>query len=211
MTYDRECPAARHPGIYPALPAKNLPFCPKTRNILESRAENCILQPVIIGVALGSNLGDRCKHLDDAASFLQNISQLQALSSYYVSQPVDCPPGSDYFYNAVAQIRYEGNLLELLDYFQRYEITQGRELQPERQLNAPRPIDLDILYADETLMAERRLTLPHPRLAERLFVLEPLAEIAPDWTLPGTTLTAGELLEQCRLKFGKEQVCLRIV
>jgi 2-amino-4-hydroxy-6-hydroxymethyldihydropteridine diphosphokinase len=166
---------------------------------------------VIIGVALGANLGNRRKYLDDAVDFLQSISPLQALSSYYVSQPVDCPPGSDYFYNAVAQIRYEGNLLELLDYFQRYEIIQGRALQPERKLNAPRPIDLDILYADGTLMAESRLTLPHPRLTERLFVLEPLAEIASDWALPGTTLTAGDLLAQCRLKFGKEQVCLRIV
>ncbi|MDR1145252.1 MAG: 2-amino-4-hydroxy-6-hydroxymethyldihydropteridine diphosphokinase [Verrucomicrobiales bacterium] len=165
---------------------------------------------VIIGVALGSNLGNRRKHLDDAVDFLQTIAPLAALSSYYVSQPVDCPPGAGYFYNAVAQFRYEDDLPGLLERLQRYEITRGRSLPSERGFNVPRPIDLDILYADGTLVAEPRLTLPHPRLTERLFVLEPLVEIAPDWILPGSELTALELLTRCRQKFGKQQVCLRI-
>ncbi|MDR0532439.1 MAG: 2-amino-4-hydroxy-6-hydroxymethyldihydropteridine diphosphokinase [Verrucomicrobiales bacterium] len=166
---------------------------------------------MLIGVALGSNLGNRRKQLDDAVDFLQTLSPCLLLSSYYVSQPVDCPPGSDYFYNAVAQIEYKGDLLNLLDSFQKYEIEQGRGLKSARELNAPRPIDLDILYADDQRMAEERLTLPHERMTERLFVLEPLAEIRPDWQQPGTTVTAKELLHTCRMKFGKEQVCLRIV
>ena len=165
---------------------------------------------MIIGVALGSNLGDRRKNLDDAVDFLQSISSGLALSSYYVSQPVNCPPGSEYFYNAVAQIDFEGDLFGLLDSFQQFEIAQGRLLASQRELNSPRPIDLDILYAGDTLIAEGRLILPHPRVAERLFVLEPLAEIAPDLTLPGGTLTVSELLQQCR-ENGKDQICLRIV
>jgi 2-amino-4-hydroxy-6-hydroxymethyldihydropteridine diphosphokinase len=164
---------------------------------------------VIIGVALGSNLGDRRKHLDNAVDFLQGISSEVVLSSYYVSQPVDCPPGSGYFYNAVAQIKYDGELLELLDRFQQYEIDQGRTLKSEREANSPRPIDLDILYAGETLMTSQRLILPHPRLTERLFVLEPMMEISPELILPGTKATLRELLTLCRQK-GKDQVCLKI-
>ncbi|MDR1191348.1 MAG: 2-amino-4-hydroxy-6-hydroxymethyldihydropteridine diphosphokinase [Verrucomicrobiales bacterium] len=166
----------------------------------------------MIGVALGSNVGNRRKSLDEAVDFLQTIAPLAALSSYYVSQPVECPPGSDYFYNAVAQLRYDGDLLELLDRLQQYEIAQGRARQPGRLTCAPRPIDLDILYADRTPVVTGRLILPHPRLTRRLFVLEPLAEIAPDLVVPGgATLTVSELLARCRRDFGKEQVCLKIV
>jgi 2-amino-4-hydroxy-6-hydroxymethyldihydropteridine diphosphokinase len=166
---------------------------------------------VKIGVALGSNLGNRRKQLDDAVDFLQRISPRLTLSSYYVSQPVDCPPGGEYFYNAVALVQFDGDLLELLRRFQEFELAQGRVASADRQPHSPRPIDLDILYVDDALIVSEALTVPHPRLRERLFVLEPLAEIAPDWVLPGTALTAGELLAQCRAQFGKKQVCLKIV
>ncbi len=165
---------------------------------------------MIIGVALGSNLGDRRKHLDDAVDFLQSISARLALSSYYISQPVNCPPGSDYFYNAVAEIEYPGGPEELLEQCQQFELRQGRATPAVRAQNSPRTIDLDLLYAGDIRRSDTRLTLPHPRLARRLFVLEPLAELSPALVVPGLGAPVLELLKKCR-QTEKDQICLRIV
>lgn len=140
--------------------------------------------PVPIGIGLGSNLGDRGEELRQAFVFLRGIDSAARFSSIYESAPVDCPPGSDFFLNAVALIRHEGDVMELLDRFQAYERERGRAVV--RPVNAPRPIDLDILFAGAETCSTPRLTLPHPRMHERLFVLLPLAELLPDFVLPGT-------------------------
>jgi len=129
------------------------------------------------------------------------------VSSYYRSSPVDCPPGSGEFLNAVAEMEFADGIFYLLERLQHYEKSRGREEARER--NAPRSIDLDILYAADLEMASARLVLPHPRMAERLFVLEPLAELAPELVLPGLSDSVRELLAKCRDTV-KDQRCCKI-
>jgi len=128
-------------------------------------------------VALGANLGDARAAVAQALHDLGTLPRTQLLraSSLYRSAPVDSS-GPDYI-NAVAEIRTDLSPDELLAQLQRLEQAAGRE-RPWR--NAPRTLDLDLLLYDELRLDSATLTIPHPRMAERAFVLVPLAEIAPD-------------------------------
>ena len=132
-------------------------------------------------VALGANLGDAratvVQAMDDLAALPQ--SRLTARSSLYRSAPVDAS-GPD-FINAVIALETALKPESLLIELQRIELGAGRE-RPYR--NAPRTLDLDLLHHGDVRMDTPTLTLPHPRLAERAFVLLPLAEIAPTWVTP---------------------------
>ncbi len=149
-----------------------------------------------VGIALGSNLGNRAAELEAGFQFLQILSaQPIRRSSIIETAPVDCPPGSAPFLNAVAELQVEPAGLsphELLARLQGFEAQRGRAAEHER--NAPRPLDLDILYYGTVALEEGGLILPHPRLARRAFVLQPLAELEPDLVLPGQTRTIRELL-----------------
>ena len=149
------------------------------------------------GIALGTNVGNRLGNLRAARDMLLNLMPpgttfLQ--SGIYQSEPVDCPPNSPDFYNAVVEIDYIGKPHELLQATQGIEWRLGRASSPIT--NAPRSIDLDILYYDNVVMDEDILTLPHPRLTDRRFVLIPLADIHPHLVLPGDETTVGEHLRQ---------------
>lgn len=129
-------------------------------------------------IGLGANLGaDLAQTLADAARCLAALpgTQLVALSSAWRSAPVEAH-GPD-FLNAVAALDTELAPLDLLDAVQAIELAHGRE-RPYR--NAPRTLDLDVLLYDARVLDTPRLTLPHPRLHERAFVLRPLLEIAPE-------------------------------
>ncbi len=133
-----------------------------------------------VGIALGSNLANPRKQIDDAIQFLKAISSNGYIVSSPIiqSDPLDCPEGSPPFLNTVAEIHWSGTPQELLRRLQAYEKQQGR---PQiRARNAPRPIDLDILYIDDMISPDAHLTLPHPRAHERSFVIEPLKKIAPE-------------------------------
>ena len=132
-------------------------------------------------VGLGANLGDAVATVQAAFDALGLLPQTNcvARSSLYRSAPVDAQ-GSDYI-NAVAQLRTGLSPLALLDALQAIEDRFGRE-RPYR--NAPRTLDLDVLLYGQQRIVSPRLTVPHPRLHERAFVLVPLAEIAPDLALP---------------------------
>ncbi len=139
-----------------------------------------------VGIALGSNLGDRSANLQAAREALRQIATpgepfLEA--SDYQTEPQHCPPGSPLFYNSVVEIAWEGNPFDLLEITQSLERELGRTQAPER--NAPRVIDVDLLYFGDQMIDTEELVLPHPRIWERLFVLQPLAEIRPNLTLPG--------------------------
>lgn len=127
-------------------------------------------------VALGANLGDARAAVAQALHDLGTLprTQLVRASSLYRSAPVDSS-GPDYI-NAVAEIGTDLSPEELLAQLQRLEQAAGRE-RPWR--NAPRTLDLDLLLYDELRLDSPTLTIPHPRMAERAFVLVPLAEIAP--------------------------------
>jgi 2-amino-4-hydroxy-6-hydroxymethyldihydropteridine diphosphokinase len=139
-------------------------------------------------VALGSNLGDSAGLLRQAIERLETLSGggLRR-SSCWRTTPLECPPGSADFLNAVvAWKRREGQTPEaLLESLQCLEREFGR--RPKVVLNEPRPLDLDLIACGQELRNSDRLTLPHPRAVERAFVLFPLAEILPELRLPGQT------------------------
>ena len=146
-------------------------------------------------IALGSNLGDSAQIIRAAFHRLQQFSaeQLQS-SSLWQTAPIDCPPGSPPFVNAVAVFvpRETETPETLLEKLQAIEIEFGRA--PKLVLNEPRSLDLDLIAFGNEARATSQLTLPHPRAHLRHFVLAPLAEIAPDIILPGQTQTAATLL-----------------
>ncbi len=150
-----------------------------------------------VGIALGSNLGDRLANLQAAVDGLRQIATpgeplLQA--SIYQTEPQLCPPDSPFFYNSVIEIAYTGDPFSLLRLTQALERKLGREALLTR--NAPRLIDLDLLYFGQQLVDTEALVLPHPRIRERQFVLQPLAEIRPQLTLPGQNQCVAEQLAQ---------------
>ena len=147
------------------------------------------------GIALGSNLGDRLANLQAARDCLREIATpgepfLEALN--YQTEPQLCPPGSPTFYNSVVELAFTGDAFQLLELTQGIEKMLGRTGAPER--NAPRIIDVDLLYFGGEIIDTEPLVLPHPRICERLFVLQPLAEIRPELVLPGHTRSIAELL-----------------
>ena len=148
-------------------------------------------------IALGSNLGDTRRNILLAMERLQKFSAAPLLkSSLLETAPVDCPPGSPNFVNAVVGLapRAGETPESLLQKIQELEKVFGR--QPKKVLNEPRPLDLDLIaFGDETRNTST-LTLPHPRAHLRKFVLQPLAEIAPDFVLPGQTKTVAELMAE---------------
>ncbi len=146
-------------------------------------------------VALGSNLGDARQNILAAMTQLERHSVAPILrSSLYATAPVACPPGSPQFVNAVIGIEpLAGATPESwLKLLQAVEAEFGRA--PKKKLNEPRPLDLDLIAFGREVRATPALTLPHPRAHLRRFVLQPLAEIAPDLVLPGQTQTVAQLL-----------------
>ena len=145
-------------------------------------------------VGLGANLGDAVATVRAALDALGALPQTACVahSSLYRSAPIDAQ-GSDYI-NAVAQLRTGLSPLALLDELQVIEDRFGRE-RPYR--NAPRTLDLDLLLYGQQRIVTPRLTVPHPRLRERAFVLVPLAEIAPDLALPVPADQRVERIDSC--------------
>lgn len=167
-------------------------------------------EPIEAFVALGSNLGDSPRILEQAIVRLQefSVSPLRR-SSLWRSAPVDCPPGSPDFVNAVAALKpLPGEVPEsLLARLKLLEAGFGR--QSKGVLNAPRPLDLDLIAFGREIRSGLELTLPHPRAPMRAFVLNPLSELAPDMVLPGQSETVTELMRKQRLCSAAECVRLR--
>ena len=153
-----------------------------------------------VGIALGSNLasplGDRLSNIKTARDLLDKLTPegtdlIQA--HVYQSEPLDCPEDSPVFLNTVIELSYEGPANELLRHTQAIELQLGRDLIREK--NAPRIIDIDILYFGSALHHDASLTLPHPEMTRRRFVLQPLADIRPELILPGDDITIADHLQ----------------
>ena len=147
-------------------------------------------------VALGSNVGDPRQNVLEAIQRLEALSAAPLLrSSLWQTSPLDCPPGSPPFINAVvAIVPISGETPEtLLRKLKLLEHEFGR--RPKKVLNEPRPLDLDlIIFGRETTVTDQ-LTVPHPRAHQRRFVLQPLSQIAPDLVFPGQNRTVSQLLQ----------------
>ena len=138
-------------------------------------------------IGMGSNLGDREQTLADAFAALDRIADthLVAQTSIYMSEPI-APTGEQQDYcNAVAALDTALEPKALLDAMQAIESAAGRTRDPALR-NTARTLDLDLLLYDDIRIHEPGLTVPHPRIAERAFVLVPLSEIAPDVAVPGS-------------------------
>lgn len=151
-----------------------------------------------VGIALGSNLGNRIDNLRQAVAALRVLLHGGGpflTAPVYQTNPVNCPDGSPAFLNTVVEISSEADPLALLKHTRAIERSLGRT--PGGVRNAPRTIDLDILYVGDLIVDEAELRIPHPRLAERRFVLQPLADIRPNLILPGLGETIAALLGRC--------------
>lgn len=149
------------------------------------------------GIALGSNLGDRFAQLKTAVEQITRLPMIRPpvlISSVYETEAMGCAPDAPAFLNAVMEIGCERDPADLLHRLRRIEEAAGRRGKHER--NAPRTLDLDLLYMDDHVISTAALELPHPRMHERRFVLQPLAEIRPDLVLPGGTETIASLLRR---------------
>lgn len=146
-------------------------------------------------IALGSNVGDSQSILLRAMERLDGLSSRPLLkSSLWQTTPVNCPPGSPMFLNAVVAMvpRATGTPESLLAELLKMEKEFGRK--SKKIPNEPRRLDLDLITFGKATRTTKELTLPHPRAHERRFVLQPLSEIAPDLILPGQRKTVAELL-----------------
>lgn len=149
------------------------------------------------GIALGSNLGDRMSHLRAALEALRGIAtpgEPFLTAPFYRTEPRLCPPDSPDFINTVVEIGFKGGPLDLLERTRAIEERLGRTRGAER--NAPRVIDIDLLYVGDASVRHEMLVLPHPRLGERRFVLQPLADIRPELVLPGQEECVREMLRR---------------
>ena len=160
-----------------------------------------------VGVALGSNLGERLANLRNARKdigALRGALPPMRSSAIYETEPVGCEKGAARFLNAVIEFGYTGAAPELLHQLAAIEKLWGRPGTHPK--NVSRTIDLDLLYFGELEIEIANLQLPHPRITEREFVLRPLADIRPDLILPKQSESVSVLL----LRFPEATAVVRL-
>ncbi|HTL71100.1 MAG TPA: 2-amino-4-hydroxy-6-hydroxymethyldihydropteridine diphosphokinase [Candidatus Eisenbacteria bacterium] len=146
----------------------------------------------VVYLGVGSNLGDREANIRRAVALLKEHEDIEitAVSDLIETAPQGGPPQGD-FLNGAVQIKTD---LLPLDLLAQLKIVERRLGRVKHEPNAPRPLDLDILFYDDVVIVEgKNLTIPHPRLHERSFVLRPLVQLAPDFVHPRLGVTVKEL------------------
>jgi 2-amino-4-hydroxy-6-hydroxymethyldihydropteridine diphosphokinase len=145
----------------------------------------------IVYLSLGSNLGDRQAQLEAAIGLLSRIGTITAASAYYETEPTEVPH-QPWFLNSAVALETELMPRQLLSATQAIEHQMGRRRE-KGPAKGPRVVDIDILLFGNSQVDTKALTIPHPALHRRRFVLEPLAEIAPDVRHPVFKQTMREL------------------
>ena len=147
----------------------------------------------LVYLSLGSNVGDREKNLQDAISRLEPLGEVAAISSLYETEPVEFTR-QPWFLNCAVALKTAKMPKQLLSAILKLEEDMGRRRSREKP-KGPRTIDVDILLFGSSVIETKELTVPHPAMHKRRFVLEPLAEIAPERRHPVLKLTVRELLD----------------
>jgi 2-amino-4-hydroxy-6-hydroxymethyldihydropteridine diphosphokinase len=147
--------------------------------------------PVLVYLSLGSNVGDREAQLREALACLQRKGRIVAVSSFYETEPVEFTDQA-WFLNCAVALETTDTPAQLMAAILRFEQEMGRQ---RIQRKGPRSIDIDILLFGDTMLDTPALTVPHPAMQERRFVLQPPAEIAPAVLHPVLKKTMQELLD----------------
>ena len=149
---------------------------------------------VLVYIAFGSNMGKRVDYIKRMMTALEGIGgATMRCSSFWLSEATGMGRDAGDFVNGVVELRTKLPAAKLLDRLQQIEISMGRPA--DHEVNASRVIDLDIISYGDQSISTPRLTVPHPRAHQRLFVLNPLLELAPDLKLHGFDQTVAELVE----------------
>jgi len=149
---------------------------------------NCTVHKLVY-LSLGSNLGDRSANLQEAITRLSSLGKVVEVSSFYETEPVELL-AQPWFLNCAVKLNTEKMPRQLLSGILEIEKKMGRRRE---QKKGPRNIDIDILLFGNSTVETQGLTIPHPAMHERRFVLEPLTEIAPEARHPGLKSTVREL------------------
>ncbi len=157
-------------------------------------------------IGLGSNLGDRQANLDGALEALAVVEGIEVLrfSTWIETRPVGGPSDQPNYLNGVCEIECDATPEDLLWLLQAIEIQYGRERRGVPP-NSPRTLDCDLLFYGDEELASPDLVVPHPRMEERLFVLEPLNELEPDMRLPRSKMSVSERVRELREQEGRQE------